>query len=76
MAIHRRVYKQGNSTVISLPAWMLGELGIGVTDYFKVEFSKSGYLKLTPVSKAQKRKDPWTRTGQHKQTFDDEIKIE
>ncbi len=75
MAIHRRVYKQGNSLVVSLPGWMLEELGIGKADYFKIEYSKSGYLKLTPVSSESKQADRYSRTGEFKRDYDDELKL-
>lgn len=75
MAINRRIYKQGNSLVCSFPDWMLGELGLKKGDYFKIEMSKSGYLKLSPVVAELRDNNKYSRTGRNKTEIDDELKI-
>lgn len=36
MALKRRIYQQGNSLVVSLPLWMLEEIGVQRGDMVKI----------------------------------------
>jgi antitoxin component of MazEF toxin-antitoxin module len=40
----RRIYKQGNSLVISFPAWMLEQINVHRGDMVVVTYDKKGYL--------------------------------
>jgi len=40
MAIYRRIYKQGNSFVLTLPSWMLDELELKVGDSMLMRLDK------------------------------------
>jgi antitoxin component of MazEF toxin-antitoxin module len=44
----RKIFKQGNSAVISLPDYLLAEMGLAVGDYFIVEGLGSRSVLLTP----------------------------
>jgi len=48
MAVRRRIYRQGNSAVISLPTWALDYCKVEVGDYFVVEAMDVPGLKLLP----------------------------
>ena len=41
MAIYRRIYRQGNSYVLTLPSWMLSELDLVVGDSMLLRLDKS-----------------------------------
>ena len=48
MAVRRRIYRQGNSAVISLPTWALDYCKVEVGDYFVIEAMDVPGLKLLP----------------------------
>jgi antitoxin component of MazEF toxin-antitoxin module len=50
--VYRKLYKQGNSVVFSVPSYMLDRAGIDAGDYFLVEQVSSGVIHLTGTSKA------------------------
>lgn len=49
MANRRRIYKQGNSKVISVPQHILDHLGIEVGDYFEISIISSATALLTAI---------------------------
>lgn len=48
--VFRRIYMAGNSVVVTLPAFMLDQLGVSVGDYLGFEVTPGPYLKATPSS--------------------------
>ena len=49
----RRIFRQGNSQVISIPSYALAELGLDVGDYFIMEVLGTKGIYLTPRTAAQ-----------------------
>jgi antitoxin component of MazEF toxin-antitoxin module len=49
----RRIFKQGNSQVISIPGYALAELGLDVGDYFIMEVLGTKGIYLTPRTAVQ-----------------------
>jgi hypothetical protein len=48
--VYRRVFNQGNSSVITFPSYLLERCGVGKGDYFLIEETPGPCLKLTPCS--------------------------
>lgn len=48
MPVIRRTYRQGNSTVISLPEWMLESMGMRKGDSFLLEIGPKRRITLVP----------------------------
>jgi len=44
----RRIFKQGNSAVVTLPMYLLAELGLEIGDYFIVEGLGARGVLMTP----------------------------
>lgn len=63
MAVYRKIYKSGNSVVISLPAWLLEQHGLEVGDYFIMKSSPGVGVQLTPASQEDKDRDRWSNKG-------------
>ena len=53
MVIHRRIYRQGNSRVISLPAWLLGGMNCDVGDKVQLESTAGGVVTMTKAEEVQ-----------------------
>lgn len=45
--VYRRLFKQGNSLVFSVPGYMLDKAGVGRGDYFMIEQRNDGVIVLT-----------------------------
>ncbi|MCK5614433.1 hypothetical protein KAR91_71875 [Candidatus Pacearchaeota archaeon] len=54
MAMFRRIFKQGNSAVITIPLYLLEQQGVEIGDYFKLDSYPNQMLTLTPVTKGQR----------------------
>lgn len=48
MPIRRRVYRQGNSWVISIPEWALDHCHLSSGDYFELSIVPGPAILLTP----------------------------
>jgi antitoxin component of MazEF toxin-antitoxin module len=44
----RRIFKQGNSAVVTIPMYLLAELGLEIGDYFIIEGLGSRGVFMTP----------------------------
>lgn len=60
MSINRRVYKQGNSAVISIPRWLWGEIGADIGAVVEVvgypgQMITVTLLKSKEVAEAEKQ---------------------
>lgn len=58
MPVIRRVYKQGNSYVVSLPLWALEQLGMVKGDQFTLELLGRTELRLRPRRIPKRAKPP------------------
>jgi antitoxin component of MazEF toxin-antitoxin module len=63
MPIYRRIFKTGNSVVISLPAYVLDQQGVEVGDYFIVKSQPDVGVFLRPAKAEEKNSDRWARKG-------------
>ena len=63
MPVHRKIYKSGNSVVISLPGWLLEQHGVGIGDSFVMVSQPGVGIQLTPVSAEEVANNRWMNKG-------------
>jgi len=51
MGISRRIYRQGNSAVVSVPRWMWGQIGADLGDRVEIEGVPGRMLTITLLEK-------------------------
>lgn len=63
MPIYRRIFKQGHSNVITIPEYVLDQLGLKIGDYFIVKCQPGVGVLLQPATVEQKNSDRFAKKG-------------
>lgn len=63
MPVYRKIYKQGHSSVITIPAWAMDQLGVKDGDYFLFKVNAEHGIFLMPVTEEDYRADRWSNKG-------------
>ena len=66
MGVYRKIFRQGNSAVVSLPEYVLTELDCDIGDYMLLKLGAGGCLILTPKSAEERGGDRNRRLGTRK----------